>query len=125
LEHPLLTDKSVRDADGVDSLGLDPLVPASAAELISADEAMVMGDFTVRAFPNPTSDKVTLVADRVGTEPLMVALLDLHGKLLYQGEWLATADNHQEITMRAFPAGTYILQVIAADQVIRRKLVKI
>lgn len=98
---------------------------AAIARAVSPDEEIILAGFELKAFPNPTTDQVTLVIERAGTEHLGVQLVDIDGKVVYDGVWLRFLDARKTIDMAALPSGIYILQLQVGEQSVRRQVIKI
>ncbi len=101
----------------------DPL--ASVEKSLPIDESIVFSGFSVKVFPNPTTDKVNLRVEKAGTENLEVTLLNIDGKTVYEGVWLRFMDAQKVIDMQGLPAGIYLLRLQAGNAVVNRQLLKI
>jgi Secretion system C-terminal sorting domain len=101
----------------------DPL--ASVEKTQPIDESIVFSGFSVKMFPNPTTDKVNLRVEKAGTENLEVTLLNIDGKTVYEGVWLRFMDAEKVIDMQGLPAGIYLLRLQAGNAVVNRQLLKI
>lgn len=64
--------------------------------------------FSITAFPNPTSDMVTIKTEKAETEKLTYALFDLQGKLLLKGNLL---NGEAQVTFGSLSTATYILKI--------------
>lgn len=64
------------------------------------------------AFPNPTADKITLEISNYNNERLSFQLLDIHGKLLYNGQ---IAAQQTVLNMHSLPAATYFLNIVSPE----------
>ncbi|MCT4580522.1 MAG: T9SS type A sorting domain-containing protein [Flavobacteriales bacterium] len=67
-------------------------------------------------YPNPATDRLTLNIDNYSKEALIFQLYDLNGKVLATEK---ITDNISEIDMQAFPAGTYLLNVMNNKELIK------
>jgi hypothetical protein len=110
----------------------DPIATPIAEDLLpstekshAVGESIVFADFSVRVFPNPTTDKVTLTVDIAGNENLVVTLLNIDGKTVYEGVWLRFMEAQKVIDMQGLPAGIYLLRLQAGEAVVNRQLLKI
>jgi hypothetical protein len=93
--------------------------------LIDPEESILVSDFAVKVYPNPTTDMVTVWVEKPGTHQLAVKLVDVDGKLVYEGQWVAFMENRQRISMAQLPAGVYILQLGAGQEKVTRRILKI
>jgi hypothetical protein len=78
--------------------------------------------FSITAFPNPTSDFVTLKTARENNEKLTYGLFDMQGKLLLKGELL---QGEAQVPFATFAAATYIIKITKEGKDIKTlKIVK-
>jgi hypothetical protein len=80
------------------------IVPEATEENTSLD---------IAAFPNPTTEAVTLRLNNAGTENLTVILHDLQGREIYS---VKMNSEIQRIDLSACPQGIYFLIVIDSDK---------
>lgn len=66
-------------------------------------------NISLTAFPNPTTDNLTLQISNYNNEKLMYQLFDMQGKQLSNGQ--VTAQQTQ-INMNGLPSATYLINVI-------------
>lgn len=66
---------------------------------------------TIKLFPNPSSDKLTISGDF--SELVTLKIIDLNGKVLHQSEQFFA--EQADINLDTIPSGSYILQVISED----------
>ncbi|MBL4861748.1 MAG: T9SS type A sorting domain-containing protein [Crocinitomicaceae bacterium] len=60
------------------------------------------------AYPNPTSDALTLIIGKYDNEKLTYQLVDLNGKLLTNGQ---VVNQTTTINMQDYPVSTYLMQI--------------
>lgn len=72
------------------------------------------GESTVRIYPNPVTDLLTVICE----EDFSVRLLDIDGKMILK------IKNRHEIDMSAVKPGIYILEINTGNEHLRQKLVK-
>jgi hypothetical protein len=65
-------------------------------------------NLTISAFPNPTTDYLTLKADKVEYQNLYFHLYDLNGKIIQENK---VAQSETKISMTDLPPSTYFLKV--------------
>jgi uncharacterized repeat protein (TIGR01451 family) len=97
------------------------VLPTGIGELPALADNLVL-----KIFPNPTSDHVTMIVDRMEHEYVHVEIYDMLGKQsikLFDG---TVPDDHFTITgdLAGLPAGMYLLQLRSANQSVQRRLVK-
>ena len=69
-------------------------------------------ELTVRAWPNPTTDRLTVEIPAFEAEAFSMRLIDMEGRPVYEKAAVTTSANHQEeVSMSQHPTGTYLLQV--------------
>lgn len=79
-------------------------------------------NFTIKAFPNPAKDKITLFINNPIIDNMTYALVDLNGKSVKSETIVA---NKQEIAMDQLKPSTYILLVYKnMKELIKIKIVK-
>tara|TARA_B110000046_G_scaffold125750_1_gene132273 strand:+ start:1314 stop:1772 length:459 start_codon:yes stop_codon:yes gene_type:complete len=66
-------------------------------------------DISLTAFPNPTSDNLTLQISDYNNEKLSYQLFDMQGKQLSIGQITA---QHTQINMNRLPSATYFINVV-------------
>ena len=91
--------------------------------LITTDlEEPELPGFSIRLFPNPTADRISLETDHNG--PLQVEISNLLGKRLQTQRIIGGTT--QAFDMADYPAGTYFLRVWNEDRQLRTfKIVKV
>ncbi|WP_158267463.1 T9SS type A sorting domain-containing protein [Adhaeribacter arboris] len=73
--------------------------------------------WSVKAFPNPVTDKLILTYTRPANQILDVQLFTLEGHPVWQQEIKATGEPEQiELPIREQPVGIYLLKVVAGNQ---------
>ena len=70
-------------------------------------------DISVKLFPNPTSNQITIYIHDSFENPLMYKLYDAHGKILENAEFLG---QNSQISLGAYSGGMYFLQIIDPKQ---------
>jgi hypothetical protein len=86
-----------------------------------------LGENSLRYYPNPFADKVTVEYDLLQPALVSVAIIDVSGKTVaYRRVGKQNAGMRQVcIETGTLPAGTYLLQVQINDKKINRKLSKL
>jgi hypothetical protein len=79
---------------------------------------------SILAFPNPTTERVTLMLENGDIERLYLELYDTGGKKLYTGTWLPSTQPAYMLDLQALPGGTYILRMQDGDLVAYRQFLK-
>ena len=119
------------NASGGDAIGIGGTIAYSVGQIVYTSNTGVTGTvnqgvqhayeiFTVgiketalnislTAFPNPTTDNLTLQISNYNNEKLMYQLFDMQGKQLSNGQ--VTAQQTQ-INMNGFPSATYFINVV-------------
>jgi len=119
------------NASGGDAIGIGGTIAYSVGQIVYTSNTGVTGTvnqgvqhayeiFTVgiketalnislTAFPNPTTDNLTLQISNYNNEKLMYQLFDMQGKQLSNGQ--VTAQQTQ-INMNGLPSATYLIKVI-------------
>ena len=79
---------------------------------LSVDDPEVA--FKVSAFPNPTSDVVTLELLTIGTSTLSLQLFDIQGRQVHleQNRVYVNGSAEHSIDLSGIGTGSYILQII-------------
>lgn len=98
---------------------------APVDHVLNDAEAIHLADFELKVFPNPTTEKITMVVNKAGADRLEVTLFDIDGKVVFAGAWLPLMESRKTVDMQALPAGIYVLRLGAGDQVVHRQLLKI
>ncbi|QHT67259.1 T9SS type A sorting domain-containing protein [Rhodocytophaga rosea] len=82
--------------------------------------------FTVKAYPNPFQDQVTVKTAHISAGEVFISISDMLGKIWYQHTATVMA-GESEITMELsrenLPSGIYLLQTVSPDK--QKRLVKI
>lgn len=69
-------------------------------------------NISLSAFPNPTSDNVTLLVGHYNNEKLSYQLFDMQGKMILNGQVDAA---QTQINTNSLPAATYFLHIVTQD----------
>lgn len=80
-------------------------------------------DNPMRIYPNPTGDDLIISFDRPLGDQATVEIYDLQGHLL-QSRRAAVLDRQIEVPLARWPAGVYLLRVVAGEAVYARRFVK-
>jgi hypothetical protein len=75
---------------------------------ISSIEGNLVNEFKIIAFPNPTTDLISIKIESSITENLRFAVMDLTGKVLQTGEVI---NNNQQINFSNYSFGTYLVTI--------------
>jgi hypothetical protein len=111
----LLTVKTLESTDGSVSQG--PQVPIEVLVLSINDPAF--NDVTVRVFPNPTANFVTLQSGK--HSDLSYQLFDIHGKLIKNQQKFSG----EKIALKHLKSGTYLLKILQDTKEIKTfKIIK-
>lgn len=96
-------------------------IQAPGARIGRADKS----ELSVRAWPNPTTDRLTVAIPAFEAELFSVRLIDLGGRPVYEKSAVATSASHQEeISLSQQPTGTYLLQVTTPQGIRMAKIMK-
>lgn len=98
---------------------------AAVDKVLDDAEAISLADFELKVFPNPTTDKITLVVDKAGTDHLQVTVFSIDGRVMFEGIWQPSMENRKTLELQSWPSGIYLLRLTAGDQVVQRQLLKI
>ncbi|MBK6363022.1 MAG: T9SS type A sorting domain-containing protein [Saprospiraceae bacterium] len=98
-------------------------IPVSAFNIIidqstSSEDIGILS--SIKLFPNPTSDMLTVFVDKAVTETMYITILDVTGKLVYQSEFRQKL----ELDLSDNVNGVYIVRVQMGDKVVLQKLIK-
>lgn len=80
-----------------------------AYEIVTVGIRNTESNIFLTAFPNPTTDQLTLRIDDYGNERLSYQLYDMEGKLLYDAE---IASQQTQIDMSNLPKASYLLTIV-------------
>ncbi len=72
-------------------------------------------------YPNPTQESVTILFSSFQSDEKTIELVDNQGKMLIQKTVTAPTAH---LSLKDFPAGTYLLRIQHADEVITKKVIK-
>ncbi|MFN8297313.1 MAG: T9SS type A sorting domain-containing protein [Chitinophagales bacterium] len=67
-------------------------------------------DISIKAFPNPTADKIQIQLSKHHSENLKLSLYDIKGQLVWYGK-LGNDVEMQNVDVSSLASGTYILQL--------------
>ncbi len=81
----------------------------------SIDENPLL-EFSIVAYPNPTSDFVTLKVESSKVENLQVTVTDLTGKVLQNYKF---ANETEQINFSSYSVGTYLISITQNNQFIK------
>jgi hypothetical protein len=82
--------------------------------LVDAIEKVIDENFTIRIFPNPTNQSVTIELFRQDPVRVYIEVIDINGKLLSNKQVEAT-DNQAEIDFSHYIPATYFLRIKTPD----------
>ena len=102
-EHPL---------DGVNYYRLKQIDFDGAFEYSNMVSVDFKGQVSIKLFPNPSTDKLTITGDF--SELVTLKIVDLNGKVLHQSEQFFA--EQADINLDAIPSGSYFLQVISTKK---------
>jgi hypothetical protein len=100
-----------RPTDGVNYYRLKQIDFDGAYEYSDIVSVDFKGQATIKLFPNPSSDKLTISGNF--SELVTLKIVDLNGKVLHQSEQFFA--EQAEIGLDAIPSGSYILQIISTN----------
>ena len=108
---------------GNPDVGADEYTPSSAREMGSGNAAPTLSS---SVYPNPFRNELTLQLTNVPAGQTVVRIADLTGKIVYERSFQTEAGSRQlALELNAsMPAGMYVLQVQAAEQVSQQMLMK-
>jgi hypothetical protein len=87
----------------------------------SIDENPLL-EFTITAFPNPTSDFISLKVESSKVESLQYTITDLSGRVLQTNKLL---ENNQQISFLNYAVGTYFITVQQNSKLVKSfKIIK-
>ncbi len=101
-----------RPLDGVNYYRLKQIDFDGAFEYSDIVSVDFKGQTTIKLFPNPSTDKLTITGDI--SELVTLKIIDLNGKVLYQSEQFFA--EQADIDLDAIPSGSYILQIISTNK---------
>lgn len=81
----------------------------------SIDENPLL-DFSIVAFPNPTSDFISLKVESSKVESLQFTITDISGKILQNGNF---TNEPEQINFSSYAAGTYIVTISQNNQILK------
>ncbi|MDX1909189.1 MAG: choice-of-anchor I family protein, partial [Bacteroidia bacterium] len=74
-----------------------------------------LNSLALRAFPNPTRDQVQLTAENL-TQSVIIRLISAEGRELSRTRVQADGQLDYTLSLEAYPAGMYLVEVIAGDR---------
>lgn len=69
----------------------------------------------IEVYPNPNDGRFTIVADGIGQAQVQVDVLDLAGRMVWQGTASATQGRLQRDVALAMPSGAYMVQLMDGE----------
>lgn len=89
--------------------------------ILSVDEQFST-TIQLKAYPNPTSDYLTLDIDKLDIEGLQYALIDINGKIIFEETIL---QQQTIINFTSIPSSTYFIKVTAKNKNVKTfKIIK-
>jgi hypothetical protein len=89
---------------------------------VSAIEDIKKVDYTINAFPNPTSDYIIIKLENKSYENMNYQIFDMQGKML-KHDMLIGAET--KISFQNLPSSTYFIKIFEGDQAIKSfKIIK-
>lgn len=79
-------------------------------------------DESIKIYPNPTADFVNFVLNNTPDKDLCLKISDLTGRIVYSK--YVTSPNTISVDMSAYSAGTYFAEIVGANTLINKKIVK-
>ncbi len=99
--------------------GCDSILVTSLSVLVD-NSKFPIGVLSPQIFPNPFLDNLNLKI--AGTEPAVIAVMEVTGRVVYRGE--GTASKRLEINTKEWTSGIYLVQLTQGKYTWRWKLVK-
>ena len=119
---------TVADLPGDDSLGTLAAMPSVLTnvsvigDFIAHSLAGTDNDvFTVHVFPNPSSNKFSLIVASKSNKKIQIVVTDVYGRKVYQTE--SNSDNSYAFG-EAFSSGVYFIQIMQGENINMLKLIK-
>lgn len=69
--------------------------------------------------PNPTADDVRITADFMNAERVVIRLFDPQGRLMLTERVPSTVSLRHQLSLKAYPAGAYLIEITAGDEQVR------
>jgi hypothetical protein len=82
------------------------------------------GNFEVVLYPNPTGDLLNIDIRRIGTDPVLLELVDAKGRIVYTYQYNDSL-SPVRLDMGAFAEGVYFIQITCTEGSIVRKVTKL
>ena len=79
-------------------------------------------DFNV--FPNPAREVVNIDLGQFLEEEVQISVYNHQGQLIQQRDWSTVQNSIEQFNITDLTSGTYIIEVLAGDQRISKKLIK-
>lgn len=76
---------------------------------------------TMKVYPNPTVEYITLELAGISGETAKVTLTDMSGKIVYENEHPTTG--HMKINVSELPAGSYYCKIVAGQSILGKMVV--
>lgn len=90
--------------------------------IVSAIEGNMFSGLKLVVYPNPAKDILYIKSEGISDWNFSYMLFDIDSRLLLQGKMEI---NPQSVDMISYPSGSYLLKVIAADNINQVQLFKI
>ncbi|NNC83029.1 MAG: T9SS type A sorting domain-containing protein, partial [Flavobacteriales bacterium] len=85
----------------------------AGASLSYESKSLEMGMISIR--PNPANGRITVQAASIPSTDLVWQIMDVSGRLVLEGNWMASKSDQLEISLDRLSPGTYQLSVIGTQ----------
>jgi hypothetical protein len=93
---------------------------------VEEDELLVAVDMQSRVYPNPARESIKLEVNNTGNTPLIVSLINLHGKIIRKFEIENPENNFiSNIDLTGLQKGTYVISVQSSSGMTKNKFIKL
>ena len=104
-----------------------PIVTNNAITVIQIPTATI-NDISfinkIKVFPNPTDDFVSIQLDAKKSSTFYIKLISVDGRIISDKEYKNTANINDEIGLRSYSSGVYMLQILSENEQATYQIIK-
>ncbi|MEM7372415.1 MAG: T9SS type A sorting domain-containing protein [Bacteroidota bacterium] len=95
----------------IDENGCDAVTEVFVDTNVGIDDLLKAGINSFNVYPNPSNGVVSIQVELENIDQLRISLLDLRGKMVWEGAEQTSSLFEQKIDISHLPSGTYLVQV--------------